>query len=74
MGKYLIASLISIFTVLMLSTMVVFSNDTVEGNMTSTTKDTFENGSINLDGIKGNVFVTPGKGKVEKEYSYDQNN
>ena len=55
MGKYLLASLISIFTVFMLSTMVVFANDTVEENMTSAAKDTFENGRINLDGIIRNL-------------------
>lgn len=35
MKKYLLANLISIFTVFMLSAMVVFANDAVEGNMTS---------------------------------------
>lgn len=35
MKKYLLANFISIFTVFMLSAMVVFANDTVEGNMTS---------------------------------------
>ena len=51
MKKHLLANFISIFTVFMMSAIMVFANDTVEGNMTSTeflTKSN-EKGEITLN-------------------------
>ena len=52
MKKRLLTGLVSIFMVFMMSTMMAFANDTVEGNMTSTEflEEGNENGEITLDG------------------------
>ena len=52
MKKRLLTGLVSIFMVFMMSTIMAFANDTVEGYMTSTEflEEGNENGEITLDG------------------------